>query len=176
MIQFDWFEEDEEDDLSAAQRAFLASLRQRAQSWPCGPEATQIVAPGDGCDQWRAVLDVPSQIDSLILITVGVCFDDANIHASEVHNQSFCPCPAGRSRVEVIEASGTPEQLAHVAADWFEHVLARPVERREWLVDGRTAREYAFSDTGTGLSRQVALFPGAYVGPPHRVTHDRPSL
>jgi hypothetical protein len=87
-MQFDWFEEDEEDDLSAAQRAFLAGLRQRAQSWSCGPEDTEIVAPGDGCDQWRAVLDVPSQIDNLILITVGVCFDDANIHASEVHNQS----------------------------------------------------------------------------------------
>jgi hypothetical protein len=160
VIQWDWFEEDEDDDLSDDERAFLAALRKRAAAWSCGPEYSKIVCPGDGCDQWRAVLDVCGQQERVGLIAVGVIFDGAHIRAGEVHNQCCYPYPPDQSRVKTLEDSGSPEYLARVAAEWFERILARPVERRAWLMpDGRIGHEYAFSDDGTVLSRTVPM-PG----------------
>ncbi|MER6072750.1 hypothetical protein ABT187_28680 [Streptomyces sp. NPDC001817] len=173
MLQFDWFEEDEEDDLSDAQRAFLVVLRSRAGTWPCRPEDTQLVEPEDDCPRWRAVVDVTAQIAPLILITVGVCFDGTSIWAGEVDSGGYYPRPADESRVEVIEAAGSPEDLARMAADWFERVLARPVERREWVRNGRSSYEYAFSDTSTGLCRGGNVGPDDYRWPPDRVVHAR---
>ncbi|MEV8558226.1 hypothetical protein AB0478_17585 [Streptomyces sp. NPDC051917] len=173
MRQWDWFEEDEEDDLSHAQRVFLAALRARAGAWLCHSEDTQLVEPEDGCPHWRAVLDVPAQIENLYLITVGVCFDGTRILGGELHDQSFYPHPIDQSGVDVIDAVGTPEGLAQVAADWFERILARPVERREWESNGNTASEYVFSDTGAGICRGGQLVPGAYRRPPDRITPAR---
>lgn len=118
------------------------------------------------------MLDVSAQLENLGLITVAVCFDDTRIRAGEVHNQSFFPYPDNRSRVQTLEATGDPQHLAQVAADWFEHVMARPVERRVWLRNGRIAYEYAFCDTDTGLCRG-GVDIGAFSGPPDRVIHAR---
>jgi hypothetical protein len=173
VLQFAWFEEDEEDHLNDAQRVFLTALRTRADTWPCSPLDTQLVAPGDGCPHWRAVLDVSAQIEKLSLITIGVCFDGTRIWGGELHNQSYEPWPTERPRVEVIDATGTPEDLAQIAAEWFERVLARPVERREWSSGERVTYEYAFSDTGTGLVRGGAGAPGTVRRPPDRIIHAR---
>ncbi|MEY9873300.1 hypothetical protein ABH931_002782 [Streptacidiphilus sp. MAP12-33] len=169
MLQFDWFEEDEEDDLSDAQRAFLAVLRSRTGEWPCRPQDTQLVEPEDHCPRWRAVLDVTSELEPLILFTIGVCFDGTAIWAGEVDSGGYEPRPDDQPRVEVIEAAGSPEDLAHAAADWFERVQARPVERREWLRDPRNSHYYVFSDTGVGLCRRG----GVHQSPPDRVVHAR---
>lgn len=174
MLQFDWFEEDPEDDLSTAQRAFLAALRERARSWPCTPNYTQLVEPGDGREAWGAILDVGTQAEKSTLITVGVFFDDTSIRASEVHNQSFAPTSDDQSRVEILEAAGDPQHLAQAAADWFENLLVRPLERREWLRNGHVFREYAFSDTGTPLVGRSAWHPPSIFGtPPDRVIQIR---
>lgn len=170
MLQFDWFEEDPEDDLSTAQRAFLTALRERARTWPCTPNYTQLVEPGGGRETWGAILDVAAQPEKSILITVGVFFDGTSIRAGEVHNQSFVPTSDDQSRVETLEATGDPQHLAQAAADWFENLLVRPLERREWLRNGHVFREYAFSDTGTPLVGRSAWHPvSIFSTPPDRV-------
>jgi hypothetical protein len=42
-----------------------------------------------------------------------------------VHNQNYHPLSARQSSVEIMEATGTPEELADIAADWFEALMAR---------------------------------------------------
>ena len=175
VIEFDWFEEDEEDDLSQAERVFLAHLRGRASAWPCEPQDTQLVEPVDGRPHWRAVLDVCAgmELGNLGLITVGVCFDGTSIRGSEVHSQSFSTYPDEWSRVEVVEATGPPEGLAEIAADWFERILARPVERREWWSSDGLTYDYVFSDTGTGLVCGGVAGLERFRRPPDRVIHAR---
>lgn len=161
--------EDPEDDLSTAQRVFLAALRERARSWPCTPNHTQLVEPGGGREKWGAILDVGAQTEKSILISVGVFFDDTSIHAGEVHNQSFIPISDSRSVVEILKANGNPLHLAQAAADWFENLLMRPLERREWLRNGHVFCEHAFSDTGIPLSRSGWHPPGIFSTPPDRI-------
>lgn len=174
MLQFDWFEEDPEFDLSTAQRTFLAALRERARSWPCTPNHTQLVEPGGMSETWDAILDVPTPAEDYILITVGVFFDDTSIRAGEVHNQNYHPLSARRSSIEIMEATGDPQHLAQAAAAWFENLLLRPLERREWLRNGRVFRVHAFSDTGTPLMARSALrSPSIYSTPPDRVIQIR---
>lgn len=172
MIECDWFEEDPEDEFSDAQRAFLAMLRERSRSWPCGPQHTQVVVPEGSSWPWCAVLFVNSQIENLEVISVGVCFDGASILAAQIHNQCFYPFPEHQSRVAILEAAGAPEHLGQLAADWLEHVLSRPVERREWQHNGRTSYEYAFSDTDTDTDTGTALCASGsadFRSPPDRI-------
>jgi hypothetical protein len=56
---------------------------------------------------------------------VGVCFDGSRIRVGQVHNQNYHPLSARQSSVEIMEATGTPEELADIAADWFEALMAR---------------------------------------------------
>jgi hypothetical protein len=57
-----------------------------------------------------------------------------------------------------MEASGSPQELAERAANWFEMILERPVVRQEWLHSGRIyAVRYLFRDTGEGLSQMYNL-------------------
>lgn len=173
MIDWDWFDQDDEDDLTPAQRSFLAALRARTGTWTCLPEHTELAEPYSECPYWRAVLDVPAQIEKGILLTVGVCLDGPRVWGCELHNQSLIPYPAHQSRVEFINAVGAPAHLAAVTAAWFERILSRPIERREWIRQDDTAIEYAFSDTGTALSHGGRPFPGAFHRPPDRVTPAR---
>lgn len=121
MVEFDWFEDDQGLALSDAQRAFLAALRVRARSWPYAGKDTQLLEPSGAGDDWIAILDVNSGL------TIGVCFDDTSIRTCEVHNQNYHPLSERRSRVELVQATATPEHLAGVAADWFEAVMHAPV-------------------------------------------------
>lgn len=173
MIEFDWFEADEEADLSQAQHLFLAHLRERARGWPCRPEYTVLAEPQSECPHWRAVLDVSAELEKYILMTVGVCFDGASIWGGELHNQCYLPYSYERGRVDLVEATGSPEELAQIASDWFERILARPVERREWWDGDRILCEYVFSDTGTALSRSAVTNPRAFSRPPDRIIHAR---
>ena len=166
MLTFDWFEAYDADELNAAQLEFLAVLRERARRWPCMPNATELAAPGDGCTQWRAVVDISAEIENLGLITVGVCFDGYSMRASEVHNQSYCPYPADRSRIEVLEATGAPQELGELAATWFERILRRPVLYREWVRHGQVACEWGLADPEQWLVARGSNFPR--VGKPDR--------
>jgi hypothetical protein len=75
--------------------------------------------------------------------------------------------------VEVVEATGTPQDLAEIAAEWFERILVRPVERREWRSDGRLTYHYVFPDTGTGLLWGGDAGPERFHRPPERIIHAR---
>jgi hypothetical protein len=128
VIGWPWFlaDFDEDSDVMApdAVRAFHFALRERARSWPCQPTDTEFVSPSTPGREWCAVLDVISPARRVTVITVGVCFDGSRIRASEVHNQNYHPLSARQSSVEIMEATGTPEELADIAADWFEALIA----------------------------------------------------
>jgi hypothetical protein len=175
MPDSEWFEALDDDDLDASQRAFLAALRERARAWPCEPRDTLLARPAHGeRDGWVAALDVIAGVENTILLTVGARFDGVSIRCGEVHNQLFFLVPAARSKVRVLAASGDPDHLASAASDWFDEVLARPVERREWvLAHGRVGVAYAFSDTGRGLGGEAVALDEARVRPPDRIVHAR---
>jgi hypothetical protein len=85
-----------------------------------------------------------------------VCFDDTSIQASEIHNQCYYPpCPEDVSLVPILDAGGSPEDLARAAADWFELLMNRPIEKHEWHRNGRSWSRYVFADTGQVLSRSL---------------------
>jgi len=51
-----------------------------------------------------------------------------------------------------MEFSGSPEELALRACEWFEWLLTLPIERWEWLDDGELVfREWFFPPTGETL-------------------------
>jgi hypothetical protein len=177
MVEWDWFEEDPEDDLSEPQRAFLAALRVRARSWACTPDHTQLVEPGWPGDEWCALMDVSTKASArvgngCILVTIAVAFDGASVHGGEVHNQNYHFLSHLESRVDPLPlGTGTPEHLAGIAADWFEQIMARPLLLHEWDRHGRTYCRYAFADTGAEISGN--WFLGNVTGPPDRVVQAR---
>ena len=177
MVEWDWFEEDPEDDLSDPQREFLAALRVRARSWACTPNYTVLVEPGRPGDEWRALMDVATKAGATagkgsILVTIAVAFDGMSVHGGEVHSQNYHFLSHLRSLVDPLPLeTGTPEQLADIAADWFEQIMARPVLLHEWDRHGRTYSRYVFADTGTGIGGN--LFLGNVTGPPDRVIQAR---
>lgn len=177
MVEWDWFEEDPEDDLSDPQREFLAALRVRARSWACTPDHTQLVEPGGAEDEWCALMDVSTKVGSRsgnghILVTIAVAFNDTSVHGGEVHSQNYHFVSNREARVDPLPSvSGTPELLAATAADWFEQVMARPVLWREWHRGERTYGEYVFADTGVGISGNLYL--GTFNDPPDRVVRAR---
>ncbi|MBC3839184.1 hypothetical protein GXW82_00100 [Streptacidiphilus sp. 4-A2] len=123
MFSYEWFPEDEVDDLSDTERVFLKRLRERAGSWNHPPESTQLVEPDNELLYWRAVFDIVDEAKNRHLFTIGLCFDGASIWGGEL-DQYYRPVPWDRSRVEFIQVGGAPEDLAEIAADWFERVLA----------------------------------------------------
>lgn len=177
MIEWDWFEEDPEDDLSDAQREFLAALRVRARSWSCTPNHTQLVEPGRPGVEWRALMDVSTDAGAIDghgsnLVTVAVAFDGTSVHGGEVHNQNYHFLSHLRSRIDPLPLeTGSPGQLADIAAEWFEQIMARPVLLHEWDRHGRTYRLYVFADTGTEISGSAFL--GNVTGPPARIIQAR---
>lgn len=172
MLEYDWFDEDPEWLLDDSQLAFFATLRERARSWSCTPNHTEIAEPDGACDEWRAILDVTSEVpgDFLGLVTVGVSFDGTRINAGELHSQNYHFLPDDFSRVTPLVATGTPERLANIAADWFEGVMARPVVLRTWERGGRRWSEYVFADTGTAIAGRGF---GDFNSPPDQVIHAR---
>lgn len=148
-LECDWFECDDV-ELDDAQRRFASELRRRAAHWSLSPCATLIYPDGDS-QATIAYLDLSAPGLDLTLLTAGVHLRGSTFHADEVHNQDFSlpavPGPLG------IQASGTPEELATRAADWFEALIRRPVLHDVWTHAGRVyAERYRFAD-GYSLSQ-----------------------
>jgi hypothetical protein len=139
-----WFELDDDDldgnEAAAGIRAFAETLRRRAMSWPMDPLDTLIYA-GDAKLPTIAYLDLSTTERDGVLLTVGVHLLGDRIRADELHNQSFL-LPARPTPLS-MEATGEPAELGERAADWFEDIIRRPIQRREWIRDGQL---YAFCE------------------------------
>ncbi|MFD4739805.1 hypothetical protein ACFWNQ_20920 [Streptomyces virginiae] len=96
------------------------------------------------------------------ILTVGAHFDGSVVRGGELHNQDFTIQQAASEFI--FETTGSPTELGHRAAEWFEAVLARPLVRWEWHHEGSTyAVRYEYADTGRGLSEgfETPLAPDA---------------
>ncbi len=103
-------------------------MRERAGAWTYRPESTQLVEPDDELPYWRAIFDVAER--NRHLFSIGLCFDGTSFWGGGL-DEFYRPLHWERSRVEFIQIGGTAEALAQVAADWFERVLAGPIEQRK---------------------------------------------
>jgi hypothetical protein len=127
-----WFEfyDDtiEVDPSSVADRAFLAGLRARAVShaWPCEPDDTWTY---HAIDDDQHLLRVGVWLD--VWLTCGLEFDGTRIVGGDVYRE--IPFDLERLRPDAaMEHSGSVEFLVERAGEWFEWLLSRPIERREW--------------------------------------------
>jgi hypothetical protein len=144
-----WFEHGGE--LGQAERSFAAALRAHAASWPADPARSRLEPPGDG-RPLIAWLDVDAPGERLVLLTVGVHLEQGYLRGDRLHNQLF-RLP-DRPTSLALEASGTADELAGRAAEWFEAILRRPVVRYEWLHAGKVyAFCYLFPDSGETLAQ-----------------------
>ncbi|MGW1157850.1 hypothetical protein ACWD48_06400 [Streptomyces sp. NPDC002519] len=158
----DWFEvEDEVDD---TQKTFLDVLRPYARSWVDCPPSHAIalvfdedLKEGDEVEM-RAVVDVSDAVGDRILLTLAASLVGNTMHCSEVHTQTYLPEESGDG-VRVLEATGAPEDLARMAAAWFDEVLRRPV------ITPVGKRGWSFADPGRPLPEGFRLMRGEMPGP-----------
>jgi hypothetical protein len=148
----EWFELEEEpgETFTAAELAFVDALRYAAVRWN-----------GDSCSSWAMRADVGSALVAVVsfsdlgpravgLADYGVYLDGGRMRGDRLHNQLFS-LPDEPTDM-ALDLSGTPEELAARAVEWFERLLARPVVLHEWLHKGQVyASRYLFEDTGEGL-------------------------
>jgi hypothetical protein len=138
-----WFATDDDDEIDEAQQAVLDVLRARAKSdhWPMiDPPDTNVALPsyvyyGLQPGEMLAWLDVPAPGEGHVLLTVGVYFTETDMRGDCLHNQLFT-LPAEPTHLAVAQ-TGTPQEMAHRAADWFRDILQRPIVRYEWLREGK---------------------------------------
>jgi hypothetical protein len=139
--------------LRPSQQAFLTAWHQRTHTWPY--DALGDVRPVDEHDGDLVVFaDLVDTTRNSSMLTIAAHFDGTTVRCDRVHNQLFC-LPATPT-AEALIATGSPEELADRAADWFEAVLRRRVVCHEWHQRrGRVvARNWLFADTGELLAGQ----------------------
>ncbi|MDP9863362.1 MULTISPECIES: hypothetical protein [Streptosporangium] len=147
--EYDWFECDEE--LGEVQHVFIVALRARALTWAADPVDSRLVPPERGYP-FVACLNIDAPQENFVLLTVGVHLEGHRLRGDRLHHQDFTLPEVPTSLA--MEVSGSPEELAEQAADWFEAIISRPVVRYEWLHAGQVyASRYLFPDTGEGLSQ-----------------------
>jgi hypothetical protein len=183
-----WFATDDDDEIDEAQQAVLDVLRARANSdhWPAIEPADTNVAlpdyvsygylpqPGEtSFGKLLAWLDVPAPGQRLSsLLTVGVYFTETNMRGDCLHNQ-LLTLPAEPTHLAVTQ-TGSPQETAHRAANWFRDILQRPIVRYEWLRGGRVyAQRWLFADSGHSLVE--GRVRTAELGLPDRRIHIRGS-
>src|ERR1700742_4677874 len=180
-----WFATDDDDEIDEAQQAVLDVLRERADSdhWPTIDPADTNVAlpyyvsygyplqPGETpFGKLLAWLDGPESAQHLSLGTVGVYFPETAIRATFLHTQ-LLTLPADPTPLAVTQA-GSPQEMAHRAADWFRDILQRSIVRYEWLREGTVyAQRWLFADSGHGLVE--GRVRTGELGPPDRRIHIR---
>lgn len=158
MVYDNWFEV-EEGLLSPAQAAMVDIVRASAREWPqCPPSSavTLVFSPdeeeddedeggsGDGNDAYDAAWDAAYAAgESVVLLIVDVLDVERNrrirtlgatvagdrLFCGERHDTTYRPHPS--DDIEPLEATGAPEELGRLAADWFGEVVRRPVLERD---------------------------------------------
>jgi hypothetical protein len=160
-----WFATEDDDEIDEAQQAVLDVLRALANSdhWPTiHPADTNVALPNyvsygyplqpdeTSFGKVLAWLDVPDPAQHLSLLTVGVYFTETDMRGDCLHNQ-LLTLPTEPTHLAVTQA-GPPQEMTHLAADWFHDILQRPIVRHEWLREGRVyAQRWLFADSGHSL-------------------------
>ncbi|MEU6482237.1 hypothetical protein ABZ858_36305 [Streptomyces sp. NPDC047017] len=153
-----WFEVDE-GELSPTHTTLVSIVRESARGWPeCPPHATAVlVFPADeeGEEEARtprdaygaawdevfaagqAVLTLIAELrhrdQKLVVMTLGATVAGDRLFCSE-RNSSTCH-PEPSTDIEPLEATGSPEELGRIAADWFEEIVSRSMielGRKPW--------------------------------------------
>lgn len=156
----DWFEVDE-GELSPPHTALVGIVRKRAREWPeCPPDATAVLvfpadeeeedeeetrAPRDaydaawdeafaaGQDVLTLIVDLRHRDQKLVVMTLGATVAGDRLFCSERHSSTYHPEPS--TGIEPLEATGSPEDLGRIAADWFEEIVSRSMielDRKPW--------------------------------------------
>ncbi|MEV1239425.1 hypothetical protein ACIBO2_20335 [Nonomuraea sp. NPDC050022] len=148
MSGFGWFEAGR--SLQGEHLVFAETLRARAARWT--ERHDTWLAPWDSDDRLVAGLHIDDDCANQTLLCVGVHLLGNTLQADELHNQlSTLPeIPTSLA----MTTTGPIKVMANRAADWFESVLQRPVDRWEWTNRGQVyAYAYVFADTTEGLSQ-----------------------
>lgn len=154
-----WFELDDvngEFEFTDEERVFVSALRAHCAPWAPTDADGMIGRAGDG---WEALLAHVSLADPgsplRHLIDVGVHLVGDRVRGDRLHNQVYSlpepPSPWA------LDATGAPDRLAELAAEWFRAVLDKPIVLYVWLHDGYAyAARYAFADSGETISQCYA--------------------
>ncbi|MFI1359628.1 hypothetical protein ACH4TV_39540 [Streptomyces sp. NPDC020898] len=146
----DWFDDD---DVNSRQKAFLDVVRESARSWPeCPRNATFVLLYPDpeedeeytapeptGYMEYDAALEQAfASKESVLTAIVDIIDFGANLRLKVLgatfvgnslicmeRNDTFWPEPS--KDVKTLTATGSPEELGRIAADWFEEIARRPV-------------------------------------------------
>jgi hypothetical protein len=139
----EWFEDDvpESDDLTEAQATFLAALRERARSLPAGSVYSSMVHDEEVLTAAIAISD------GRIILEFGV-----EVSGRTLRGGRFVGGQLADDGRRAFELTGSSDELAEAAVEWFERLIRRPLNRLEWWHKGRCyAIRYVFADTGTAL-------------------------
>jgi hypothetical protein len=148
---FDLDDPEDEYEITAPERAFLAALEARTAHLSY-PAVRGMAFRTDDWDSLVACLVLRDPEGGAELLDFGVHFYGDRVRGDRLHNQ-FHFLPERPSRLG-MEATGTPEELAARTAEWFSAVLNRPLVLFVWLHEGRAyAIRYLFADTGETLSQ-----------------------
>ncbi|MFJ6706857.1 MULTISPECIES: hypothetical protein [unclassified Streptomyces] len=166
----DWFDDE---GANGQHKAFLAVIRESARMWPeCRPDDTvvllfpdpddedqQFVAPHpSGYAGYDAALHHAFVVKEPVLEAIVYLVDfggnlrlkvlGATLVGTKLicmeRNDNFWPEPS--EDVQTLEATGSPEELGRIAADWFEEVVRRPV-----ISTQRPPRAWDFATPATPL-------------------------
>lgn len=144
-------------ELSADDQTFVGVLRERAAVWDFGWHDAWVYGWDDDDDR-------PGVVASLDLKAPGQNFFGASYVRGELHcgplhpniTHFWHPWSPGLEHDDY----GSPEALAHRAADWLEALLRRPVVLWLWSTPGSGhppsyyAGRYEFADTGDLLAER----------------------
>jgi len=158
-----WFDTDPELEPTEEGLRFLAVLRERAEAggWSCDPDDTYAsFAVFENRTELLVTLDLrdPLSESDAHILTVGAFFTGSRLIGGEFHDQLYT---LERSPETAIEHSGSPEFLADRAADWFTAMLALPILRNDFFVEGRVVnRQWVLARTGRELAHEFPVKPG----------------
>lgn len=159
MPRHPWFEVDDPDDeceFTDDERAFASALSGRCAAWAPADVTGEVGRPED----WEALLAWVSLSDRadpqhLSLVDLGVRLVGDRVRGDRLHNQLYTL--PDRPHAWALDATGTTDQLAQAAADWFRTVLDKPIVLYVWLHEGYAyAARYAFADSGETLCQSYA--------------------
>ncbi|MFJ9633662.1 hypothetical protein ACIRU8_38820 [Streptomyces sp. NPDC101175] len=167
-----WFEVDDPDDdfeFTDAERDFAAALSGHCAAWAPDDVTGQVGRP----DDWDALLAYVGLCDwgegkpetgkekaaeshrPLHLIDLGVHLAGDRVRGDRLHNQLYSL--PDQPHAWALDATGSTDQLARAAADWFRTVLDKPIVLYVWLHEGYAyAARYAFADSGETLCQLYA--------------------
>ncbi|MFE7860029.1 hypothetical protein [Streptomyces sp. NPDC057403] len=153
-----WFEIDDPDDdfeFDDAERAFASALSERCMAWAPADVVGEVGRP----DDWGSLLAHVSLSDGaeprLHLMDLGVLLVGDRAQGDRLHSQLYSL--PDRPSAWALDATGSTEQLAELAAEWFRAVLDKPIVLYVWLHEGYAyAARYAFADSGETICQSYA--------------------